>query len=624
MAVFSIGRLLLLMLYLDEITLSATGSFKSLLIGLRMDIIVTSAALVIPTLLLLITPLKSRFRNAIEQGARVYFLTIMSLLIFIECATFPFFAEFEMRPNEIFFNYLEFPKEVLGNIWASQKPHLFGTFLLILAAGSLYWRLSKSVIETTHSTKTPLRLMLLLSVLVLLFIGMRASFDRRPADISLALYSDSRTANEIAKNSLYSIAQSYYHQKKYETKPTTQYGRMQLEEAYRLVSAELDIPLGNNPKRPFLRPEPTHFKTQKPKNLVIFIQESLGAQFMEPFGGDAQITPNLNRLAKEGVFFTDLYSNGTRSIRGISGYTAGLFCIPGEGVIKRPKSQRDFFTIASALKPHGYRSSFFYGGEATFDNMRSWFYGNGFNEIFDEPFFKTAQFHGVWGVSDEDLVDGALSQFKTWHEAGQPFVSVLFSTTNHVPFDYPAGRIKPLPNEPEHGVKNAVKFADYAIGRLIDEARQQPYYDDTIFVIAADHNIRVYGKDVVPVNMFHIPALILGGGVKPKIVDRLSSQPDILATALDLAGIDLEYPILGVSAFKETSKNATLMQFHDTYALRRGDKVAVIKPGGETQTFFYRDEHLLPAPPDAQLQKAALAFVLVLDDLYHSRRYQSN
>ena len=355
---------------------------------------------------------------------------------------------------------------------------------------------------------------------------------------------------------------------------------------------------------------------------MIFIQESLGAQFLKPFGGTPEITPNLNRLADEGLFFTNLFANGTRSIRGIAGVTSGIFSVPGSyGVVRRPKAQRDFFTLASLLRPLGYNCTFMYGGESSFDNMRNWFYGNGFNQVIEEKDFSDARFHGVWGVSDEDLVERAVREFRQMHASHTPFATVMFSSTNHVPFDYPEGRIAPLENEPVHGVKNAVRFADYAIGKLIDQSRKEAYYDDTVFVIVADHNIRVYGDDLVPVDMFHIPGLILGGGISARKITRLSTQPDVLATALDLMGLDLNYPILGSSVFKPTKKDAALLQFHDFYALREGEKVAVVEPGGRSHTFSLKNEHLLPAKPDARLTRKALAFVKVLDDLYQERKY---
>ena len=172
-------------------------------------------------------------------------------------------------------------------------------------------------------------------------------------------------------------------------------------------------------------------------------------------------------------------------------------------------------------------------------------------------------------------------------------------------------------------LKNAIKYADHAIGKFIKLARQEDYYKDTIFVIAADHDVRVYGDDLVPVNRFHIPALILGEGISPEKYEKIATQPDILATSLDLIGIDkLNHPIQGHSIFSDKKQNIALMQFNDYYALRENNKVAVIRPGKEALTFIYRDEKLHPVEHDIDLEQDALAFVLTLDHLYNNNLHQ--
>jgi phosphoglycerol transferase MdoB-like AlkP superfamily enzyme len=349
--------------------------------------------------------------------------------------------------------------------------------------------------------------------------------------------------------------------------------------------------------------------------LVIFLQESLGYQFVSP-----QITPNLLALKKESLWFNDAYSNGTRSVRGIAGVTSGFLAVPGKGVVKRTKSQNNFFTFAKLLKPLGYHNMFLYGGEARFDNMRSWFLGNGFNEIVEQKDYKNPAYVATWGASDEDLVKKANKRFSTLYAKNRPFAALMFSSSNHSPFDIPAGRIEEV-KKGENCVENAVKYADYAIGEFFREAKKLPYYKDTIFVVIADHNIRVYGDDVVPVNMFHIPALIIGKGVEVKEYNNLASQPDVLATAIDYLGKDLEYPILGHSIFSNDKKDINLMQFNETYALRVGKEVAVVQPNQPTQTFEYRDEHLVTIEHNLELEKDALAFVLGLNFLYDKQKF---
>ena len=617
-AIFFLGRALLFALYFERIVDADVNHWFSFVLGLQMDTIIASIILVIPVLMLFLLP--SFFEKFVRTFVRIYFLLFLLLAIYIENATFPFMAEFDVRPNDIFINYLAYPKEVLGNIWASYKLELLIAFMMMGAAGIYYWKRTRNLFENTFEAAWWVRILVFIPLALILFIGIRSSFGHRAANISTAVYTNSHLVNEITKNSLHSIGYAYYSQKRHGS-DMSKYGKMDIKEAYERVSKQLDIPVGSM-EYPFSREQLSHFKQDKPKNLVIFIQESLGAQFVGELSDEKGITPNIDRLSKEAIFFDDLYSNGTRSVRGIAGSVAGNLAIPGKGVLKRNKSQSDFFTVASLLKPHGYHSSFIYGGVSNFDNMRSWFMGNGFDEIIDEPKFKDPAFLGIWGVCDEDLVVRANQEFAAMHAQNKPFVSVLFSTTNHTPFEFPEGRIELIEGEPENGVKNAIKFADYAIGKLIEDAKKEGYFDDTVFMIISDHNVRTYGDDLIPVNMYQILGMILGGGVEPQRVQKMSTQPDVLATALDLVGLDLDYPILGKSIYEDSKKDMVLMQFHDMYGLRKGNQVAIIQPNTKALTFIYRDSHLHPSEHNEDLEKDTAAFVHVLNDLYQKRLYR--
>jgi len=622
-AIFFLGRLGLFILYYDRIAQSGTEYWWTFLYGLRMDTIVASLFLLIPAVLMLLLPSKlSRLGTFL---IRVYLLFVFLLVIYIENATFPFFAEFDVRPNALFVNYLEYPKEVLGNIWASYKLEIFISAAMLTVFAAWFWRKSIGFFDSVYDIALWKRAALFLPVFIILFIGVRSSFKHRPANISDATYTNSHLVNEITKNSLYAIGYAYYTQKNTEF-DVKRYGKMSIEEAFQRMGKRLDL----DPKRckiPFARPVDSHFVASKPKNLVIFVQESLGAQFVGALNGkqgEKGITPNLDRLSKESVWFNSLYSNGTRSIRGLAALSAGFLPVPGKGVLKRNKSQKDFFTVAQLLKPYGYYSLFIYGGEKRFDNMASWYYGNGFDEIIDEEKFVNPKFHGIWGVSDEDLVERANQEFKQLYARRQPFVSVMFSTTNHTPFDFPEGRIELIKGEEPHSVKNAIKYADYAIGKFFDQAKKEAYYKDTIFALAADHNVRVYGDNLLPYTMFQIPGLILGQGVEPKQINRLSMQADILASALDLIGIKtLYYPILGHSIYENHKKNMSLMQFHQMYGLRVGDKIAIIQPEEAPVTMKIAEgQRLIETEHDTELEKDVLAFVIGTNELYQKQLYK--
>ena len=614
--IFFIGRVVLFTLYLDRILLSDVNYYLSFVYGLKMDTMLASALLVIPLLLLSFAP--KIMANIIDKVLRIYFLVVLGLIIYIENATIPFFAQYDVRPNYKFVEYLEYPKEVFGMILADYKLSLLIAFVMLGFFSILYWRKSKESFVSLFEIIYWKRALLFLPIGILLFIGIRSSFGHRPANISDALYSSSRIVNEVTKNSFYSIAYAIYANKSYETTAVKHYGKIDINEALKRVSARLGISENNitSHKSPFLRVNKTHFPSTKKKNLVIFLQESLGYQFISP-----EITPEVLKLKKESLWFDKLYSNGTRSVRGIAGMASGILAIPGKGVVKRNKSQNNFFSFASLLNAKEYHTGFYYGGESRFDNMRSWFLGNGFNEIIEQKDYTNPKFVATWGVSDEDLADKANQRFSQLHKEGIPFAVMMFSSSNHSPFEYPDGRIEPLEGEQKYSLKNAIKYADYTIGKFFKDAKKLDYYKDTIFVVVADHNVRVYGDDAVPIDMFHIPAFIIGEGIQGEVYSKLASQPDILATALDYLGEDFTVPILGHSIWSDAKKEINLMQFNENYALRVGNNVAVIKPNQPAQTFLYQDKRLVPTAHNKELEKDALAFVVTLNHLYNKQLF---
>lgn len=614
------GRVILYVLYVDRF--EETGLFESLLTffyGLRMDTIVISYLLIVPVLVLTSAP-----RHAgvfVSRFLHAYVLAGLLVLIFMENATFPFFAEYDVRPNYLFLEYLKYPKEVGSLMFKEYKLEFLLSFTMMAFAA---WLFQKSrIINFANAFSVPyrMRIFLLLPLLLLLFVGIRSSFGHRPANTSDAYYSNNRILNEITNNSIYSVAYAYYSSKKYGSKSIERYGKIKLSDAYMLASEMLNIGF-DDPKRPFYRKEKTHFSSTRPKNLVIFIQESMGAQFVEFSGESQELTPNMNKLGKEYLAFSNLYANGTRSIRGLAALSSGFLPVPGEGVVKRTKSQNDFFTLSSLLEPHGYKTSFIYGGEARFDNMKGWYLGNGFDQVIEQKDFENPTFTSTWGVCDEDLVVKANALFKTHSQNNERFVSVMFSQSNHSPFEIPENKIEYVEGVPRQSEENAIRYADFAIGRLFELAKKEAYFKDTVFVVVADHNVRVRGDEVVPIDMFHIPAVIVMDGMAPQNYTKLASQPDVLATALDLLGLELSYPILGHSIFSDEKKEIALMQFNETYALRHKDKVAIIAPDITPQTYFYENKSLKLTEHDSVLEKSAIAIVTVLEDMYDKKLYR--
>ncbi len=617
-SLFLIGRFFFYLLYFERFNdISFFESLLTFIYGLRMDTIVICIILVIPTIFLAITP--KIFSNFISKFLSIYILFFVVIALFIECASFPFFAQYDLRPNYLFIEYLEYPQEVTSLLFKDYKFQFIAVFILIIATIKIYSKSKFISFEQVFKQNYISRILILAPILLVLFLGIRSSLGHRPVNISDALYSTNRVINEITKNSLHSLGYAYYSNKKAENN-ISKYGKIDIKEAYKVASLAIGINYKDE-KKPFYREVKSKLASKKQKNLVIFIQESMGAQFTG-FIGKQNFTPNLDNLAQDYLSFTNLYSNGTRSVRGLAALTSGTLPINGIEVIKRNKSQEDYFTVASLLKPYGYKSSFIYGGEARFDNMKGWYLGNGFDEVIEQKDFTNPIFTSTWGVSDEDLVIKANEKFKSYYENNEKFVSVMFSSSNHMPFELPDGKIEFEKNIPKTSVENAIKYADFAIGKFFELAKKEDYFKDTVFVVIADHNVRVYGDQIVPIDMFQIPAVIVSSDIPHQIFTNLTSQSDVLATALDLIGIDLSYPILGNSIFKDNKKNINLMIFDEIYAYRKEDKVAILVPNMPIKTYLYKDKKLIEIENDLVLEKEALALIYVLDDMYKNKSYK--
>jgi len=207
-SIFFIGRLLLFILYFDNFKDSGVNYWLTFIYGLRMDTITASALLVVPLVILSFSP--DKLKGFANKFLKYYFLSVLSIIIYIENATFPFIAQYDVRPNYLFVEYLVYPREVFAMIFADYKLSLFIAFSMIGIFIYLYLNYFKDYFIKTFETSYIKRVALFIPLLLILFIGARSSFGHRPANTSDAMYTTNRMVNEITKNSLYNIVYAIY------------------------------------------------------------------------------------------------------------------------------------------------------------------------------------------------------------------------------------------------------------------------------------------------------------------------------------------------------------------------------------------------------------------------------
>lgn len=615
------SRLGLSLWQVDRVS-AVDGWLPLFLQGIRIDISALCWLFGVPALFTALFLSNNRLGSIWRVILRIWLTAGSVFILFMEAATPNFIETFDVRPNRLFIEYLSHPKEVFTMLINGHLMTVIISLFSALISLVAYWKLSGWATKNIHFPKWRVRPILGLLVAALVFIGGRSSFAHRGINPAMVAFSSDPLVNSLVLSSGYSVLYAV-QQLKDEDKSSEQYGKMSVEEMFSIVKQSR-----GRPDTDYISADiPTLTYNQatyqgKPKNIVIILEESLGARFVGTLGGKP-LTPNFDRLAKEGWLFENLYATGTRSVRGIEAVTTGFTPTPARAVVKLTKSQHNFFSIAELLRRQGYHTSFIYGGEKHFDNMASFFYGNGFEQIIDEKDYRNPTFKATWGVSDEDLFDKANETFTQLHEEGKPFFSLVFSSSNHDPFEFPDGKIE-LYEQPKQTRNNAAKYADFAIGHFFDLAKKSNYWQDTLFLVIADHDSRAAGEHLVPIQHFRIPALFIGEGIEAKRDNRLVSQIDMPTTLLSLAGISGDYPMMGYDLTQNVNPDRAFMQYNDTQAMMKGDgSVVVMRPNIPVQGFVYNkaDHSLTAAEQSEAMKKEALSYALLGSYLYQKQLY---
>ena len=546
---------------------------KMLAVGLLFDLVAFFYVALPAAVFLLAAPDRLvRWRPVRWFGVGLYFVAIY-VLLFSEVAEWFFWDEFGARFNFVAVDYLVYTQELTRNAWESYPvvPVLAAMFVAVLA---VVLATRKVFLAGFHAPSSfgrrlaPGAVFLAVPVLAAAFV-----------DQSWSRVSTNHYTNELAKNGIYSFFYALANN-------VLEYDQFYLTEDDRDAFARLRE-LVKEPDATFVGDGPlditrqvAHAGPEKRWNVVIAVVESLSAKYLAAFGNEEHLTPTLDRLAAEGLFFRHFFATGTRTDRGLEAITLSLPPTPGRLMLKRPDNER-LFSIGPIFRSRGYDTKFIYSGFGTFDNMNTFFHGNAFTTIDGADFAPDeVTFANAWGVCDEDLYRRVVKECDRSHAAGRPFCFVVLTTSNHRPFTHPE-----KPGIPSGTRPMAVKYADYAIGAFLESARSEPWFDDTLFVIVADHCASSAGKSEVPVQQYHIPLLVYAPKlVKPACVDRLASQMDLAPTLLGLLNFTYRSRFFGKDVLGSTHDRA-LVGNYEKVGLFAAGKLVLLLPRKKAQTF---------------------------------------
>ncbi len=561
------------------------------------------------------------FIPGIREGwCRAGLLFTMGLYIFLaivnaisECI---FWNEFGVRYNFIAVDYLVYTNEVIGNIMESYPvvPMFAG---VLMVAVLVSWRMfrCKDFSEAGNGGTVPF--LATFVIYAILFAGslswLRFSYRN--------LQSANNYATELQCNGCWNFLEAYgsstlEYDRFYRMLPSDEASALKLKLCHQVASmageqsrATGSATSANSDGVQIIRDTIPAIK----KNIVLIAVESLSADFLAAYGNEEGITPNLDSLIGKSLVFDNLYAAGNRSVRGLEALTLCLPPSAGESIIKRPDNE-GLFSTGTVLRANGYTSSFIYGGDSYFDNMRTYFSGNGF-EIIDKSSYpkEDITFANIWGTCDEDSYRVALKEFDRKAESGTPFHAIIFTISNHRPYTFPEGKIT---YDGEMKSRSAaVKYTDFAIGQFLDEASRKPWFANTVFVIVADHCASSAGKTSIPVDRYHIPAIVYAPGfIQPQRVGKLCSQIDLMPTVFSLLHFSYDSKFYGQNILAPEYDQRAFMATYQDLGYYSDDVLTVLSPVGRVQQFDvaetepWRHTETPKETPAESLVKEAQAF----------------
>ena len=458
--------------------------------------------------------------------------------------------------------YLSTPREMAASVASS--PYIQLVFSIIISV-LISFRVYKNFIANTFAGLTPSSLiqsLIYLLVAAAMIIPIRGGLQLAPMNQSIVFFSKNDFANQAAINASWNFFWSFSKQLHSSKNP---YIVMPEDQAEGLV------------KEYYASSNKIHEQVLKTKNpnVIIILWESFTSKVLQELGGNFEhVVPEFENLIDQGILFENFYANGDRSDKGLVALLSGFPAQPTKSIVKIPAKSSQLPAITKIFNQNNYHTGYFHGGELEFANIKSYLLSSGFNTLLGKNSFKRNQLNSKWGAHDHVLLEKALTEI---NNQPLPFFNVIFTLSSHEPFEIPEKSEFPG-DDIESLYKSSLYYTDKAIGKFIQNAKSQPWYDSTLIIILADHGHRLL--DEAPrydKSRYHVPMLWLGGAlaIKDSVVTKTCSQTDIPKTLMSLLDMENESFIYSKNIFDTGSKDGAFYTFNEGISFVLGSDVLV-------------------------------------------------
>lgn len=494
--------------------------------GLWMDASMAGYICAVPLLLFVLIWVIPGFRLPF-QVLKIYSYFLIVLFSIITVVNFNIYREWGTKINYRAFEFaFGSPTEAIASSVSS--PLFLTLFVLValIAGGLLLFRmLVRQRIEKQGNVF--LKVCVGLFIMGLNFLAIRGGWQLAPMNESMAYFSLKPLLNYAAVNTEWSLIHDFMNAR-YSSRNV--YGFFKPAEAKAIVKELYTKPEGSNTQV---------LRVAKP-NIVVIIMESFTGNVVESLGGERGIDPEMEKLIAGGLFFNEVYSSGSRTDKGV---VSVLSAFPAQGkrsIMKENSKQVKLPALSATFAQKGYSTSFYYGGESRFFNMKSYLLSHNYQKIIDRNDFPSLDLSSKWGAYDGPVYGKMLGELS---DREAPFFTSFLTLTNHEPFDLPGHSHFPG-DDVGNKFRSTAYYADSCLGAFIREAKKKSWYKNTLFVMVADHGhyLPKGDLDISDPQRYRIPLVFFGDVIKPEFrgvtINKVGNQTDIAATLLNQLGMD--------------------------------------------------------------------------------------
>lgn len=495
---------------------------KTFLYGIRMDASATAYMAILPLLIFIINWFIGGKNHIKPIWLKVYTWFCVFCISLIAVVDLGIFAEWGAKVNFRAFDTLyNSPAESMSS--TASSPIALN---LTIMAGLFIAGVVLSLYLLDHNFKKPaepIRNKVIWSVVLVgvNFLILRGTLSPDPISQRAGYFSDNQLLDLSAQNTEWNLFNNVFENLR---KPYNPYMYLPADEAKRLVTEAYKTTKDTTVRI---------LNTDKP-NIVIIQLESFTADLIESLGGEKGDAPNFEKFIQEGVLFNNIYSAGDRTDKGIIAILSGFPSQAIRTIVIDTTKQRKLPSLMTEFKNAGYTTSYFYGGDAGYMNFDTYMNDHHVDHIIDRHTMRPGEVGSTWGAFDNVLFDKHIAFVK---KQTKPFFSLLQTSTNHEPFVLPVKSHFPG-KDVANQFRSTAWFTDSCLNAYFEQAKKQPWYKNTLYILVADHGHRLPKSTAQAYDpqKYHIPLLFFGDVIKPefrgKAINHLGNQIDIAATIL--------------------------------------------------------------------------------------------